>query len=258
MIISGLMNKAKNGYDATFERVGISDDQYFRGGEFLGEEFPLKVDVSVHPNDNGIIVVNYPGFNGDIDGYNDKYKALGEHVCDKIGAVIRTDNPHLAGFNYEKSVQDHLRSVIEYALENSQEIAGKPKDEIIVYLMGFSAGSSAIAAVAHEYPQVTNILLMAPSGDAGQESVTNGLNKYSGKCSIIVGEDDEVVGKEAGEYFSSLATSASELKSVVLPDCDHQFRGEKNGRIMSAAPIWAFSETGKNSPDPNDGVKLYD
>lgn len=245
-------------YDASFERIGIADDSYLQDGKFVGQEFPLEVQLKIHPNKNGIVVINYPGCNGDIDGYNNKYGNLANYVREKIGTVLRTDNPVYGGFEYKNSVQDNLRAIIDYALQNAPEISGINKDELTIYLMGFSAGASAIAAVAHEYPQVKKILLMAPSGDAGMKSITEGLSKYSGECNIVVGENDEIVGPEAGNRFAELATSASLIRNVLISNCDHQFRGETNGRIMSAAPLWAFSGIGGKSPSPEDGIKLYD
>ena len=223
----------------------------------MGREFPLKVGLRVHPNSNGVIVINYPGLDADIDGYANKYGNLGDFLQEKVGAVLRTDNPHYAGFRYENSVQEHLRAVIDYALQHSQEISGKDADEVSMYLMGFSAGASGIAAVAHKYPQVKKILLMAPSGDAGQEAVAEGLKQYTGECHIVIGENDEIVGVEAGNLFASMATAVSVVRSVIIPDCDHQFRGETNGRIMSAAPLWAFAGVGGERPSPEDGITLY-
>lgn len=250
--------KQRESYDASFNRRAKADDASFRDGEHLGEEFPLKVQLTIHPSNNGIIVINYPGANGDIDGYNEKYATLGNFLQQTVGAVVRTDNHVKAGFNYDVSVREHLKAVIDYALSHAAEICGADANNAVIYLMGFSAGAGAVAAVAHEYPQVKKILLMAPSGDAGEEAVTDGLKKYKGECHIVVGENDEIVGPQAGAVFASLATAASVVRNVVIPKCDHQFRGERNGRIMSAAPLWAFSDPEAESPSPEKGVKLYD
>jgi dienelactone hydrolase len=237
--------------------MAVSDDASLRGGEFVGKQFPLEVGLRVHPNPNGTIVISYPGLDADIDGYANKYGNLGDFLQARVGAVLRTNNPHYAGFEYQNSVQEHLRAVVDYALQHSQEISGTEPEETSLYLMGYSAGGSGVAAVAHEYAQVEKILLMAPSGDAGETAVAQGLGQYTGECNIVVGEDDELVGVEAGKSFASLATAASVVREVVIPDCDHQFRGETNGRIMSAAPLWAFQGVGGERPLPEDGITLY-
>jgi hypothetical protein len=85
---------------------------------------------------------------------------------------------------------------------------------------------------------------MTLSGDAGQEAVTQRLGQYAGECHIVIGGKDELVGVETGNLFASLATAATIVRSVVIPDYDHQLRGETNGRIMSAVPLWTFQGIG--------------
>lgn len=61
-----------------------------------------------------------------------------------------------------------------------------------------------------------------------------------------------------GRVFYNLATSASRRELFIIEHCDHNFRGEINGRIMSEAPFYAFA-TGErpNFPDPLGGMVLY-
>ena len=97
---------------------------------------------------------------------------------------------------------------------------------------------------------------MAPSGDAGKEEVERGLGKFTGEVYIIVGDKDEVVGPQAGQTFYDLATAAKLRKLEVITNCNHQFFGETNGKIMSKAPLWAF--VGDSTfPSPDGGKKLY-
>ena len=128
-----------------------------------------------------------------------------------------------------------------------------------IMLMGFSAGASAIASVSSFYIDIPKILLFAPSGDAGKKPVEEGLKSYWGEVYIVVGERDDVVGPEVGQIFYDLATRASHRELFMIPNCDHQFKGEVNGRIMSQAPFYAFATGDKPAfPDPNSGIKLYD
>ena len=48
----------------------------------LGQR-PLELEVAIHPHSNGIIVVNYPGITGDIDGYNNKYGQQADFIQEK-------------------------------------------------------------------------------------------------------------------------------------------------------------------------------
>jgi pimeloyl-ACP methyl ester carboxylesterase len=231
-----------------------SNDPNFEDGKHFGKEFPVEVELAVHPNSSKRIIINVPGISGDIDGYADKYRVLASHMqADNLGAVIRTGNRFIAGY----LVDINLRAALQYARENAREICGDAKPEVM--LMGFSAGASAIAAIASEYPEVAAILLYAPSGDMGQEAVRSGLKDFKGEVYIIQGENDEVVGPQAGKLFAGMATGAKHKELFMIPNCDHQFRGEANGRIMSEAPYYAFSKgtTRPTFPDPNGGIKLY-
>jgi pimeloyl-ACP methyl ester carboxylesterase len=89
--------------------------------------------------------------------------------------------------------------------------------------MGFSAGAGAIAIIAPDYPQIKRVLLLAPSVDAGKTAIEESFRKFQGEVYIAVGEYDECVGREAGDFFLGLATGARKKTLVVIPNCDHQF-----------------------------------
>lgn len=216
-----------------------------------GREYPLELDIVTHPANTNRIIVNYPGAGGHIDGYNEKYKRLATYMQDKnLGAVVRSGNRMLPSF----TVDTDLRAMLDYTLENAREISGSEYPDI--FLMGASAGASAIAAAAHEYPQVKRILLLAPSGNAGDR--INNLQYFNGEVYIVIGDNDEVVGTEAGQTFYDLARNASRRELFVLPNCDHNFKGTLNGRIMSQAPFYAFTTGEKPKfPDPHGGIILY-
>lgn len=230
-----------------------ANDPDFRNGEFLGQEFSLDLDLAVHPNALGRIIFNYPGIGGDIDGYNAKYKKLARYMQGEgLGAVVRSGMDFIAGF----AKDTEFRKMVDYALENAEAIAQSKQPEVL--MMGFSAGASVIAATAYKYEQVSRILLMAPSGDMGMKEIIQGLQRFAGEVYIVIGQEDEVVGVEAGQRYCDLATGASKKELHIIPNCSHQFRGELNGRIMSQAPFYAFARGEKPKfPDPQGGIVLY-
>jgi dienelactone hydrolase len=216
---------------------------------------PLELGIAVHPNKNGIIVVNYPGITGDIDGYSNKYGKQADFVQEKgIGTVVRMGNPYFRELPYPGGMIDNFKFILDYCLKNGKELSGEADPTL--YLMGFSAGSSTIAAVASSYSAVEKILLMAPTGDAGQEAIKIGLNKFAGEVYVAIGDSDEIVGHQAGQAFYDLAKSAKVKKLEIIPDCGHQFIGEANGKIMSKAPLWAFAGD-TTFPSPDGGKILY-
>lgn len=217
--------------------------------------FERSLFVAIHPARAERIVVMIPGCNGSLDGYERKYAKLAEHLVEVgLGAVVRTGNPMLPFQPYEQTCQETLRGVAEGALARAREICGVGSPELL--LVGWSAGASAIAAQAARLPRVRGILLYAPSGDAGEADLRAGLADYVGEVFVVAAGDDAVV-EELPQHLFELATGASRKELVTIPDCDHQFRGARNGRIMSQAPLWAFLGRG-GFPDPEGGIHLYD
>ncbi len=221
----------------------------------IKDQRTLELEVAVHPYSNGVIVVNYPGINGDIDGYNNKYGQLADFVQEKgIGTVVRMGNRFYDELPYPQGMIDNFKFVLDYCLANGRDLSERSDPKL--YLMGFSAGASTIAAVANDYSAVEKILLMAPSGDAGSGAIERSLGRFAGEVYIAIGDRDEVVGPQTGKTFYDLATAAKVRKLVTIPDCDHQFRGERNGIIMSKAPLWAFAGD-ITFPAPAGGKRLY-
>lgn len=243
------------------EIIGNFNEETYKGeplrifdGTYRVNDFSVPVHLAIHPNLSRRIAVNVPGYNGVIDGYAEKYKTLAHYMQTRqLAAVVRTGN-YLGG-TYPADI--NLNATLQYVEERAWEICGEPNPQTL--LMGFSAGASAIAACAHEHPQVTTILLFAPSEDMPMDRLKSGLEKFKGDVYIVVGEEDEVVGSQAGKTFYDMASGAQNKELFLIPECDHQFRGEKNGRIISEAPFYAFAKDDKpRFPDPNGGIKLYD
>lgn len=215
----------------------------------------INLDIAIHSHQNGKIIINYPGITSDIDGYNNKYGQLADFIQEnKIGTVIRMGNKYFSNLPYPQGMIDNFKSVIDYSLKNSEELSGIDSPEL--YLMGFSAGASTIAAVSGYYSEIEKILLMAPSGDAGIENCSSGLKNFYGEVYVAIGDNDEIVGTNAGKIFYDLAINAKHRQLKIIPNCGHQFIGETNGKIMSKAPLWAFNGD-KTFPNPKGGKKLY-
>ncbi len=233
-----------------------ANDPEFEKGKYLGEKHDLGVEFAIHSNKSGRIIINCPGIGGTRDGYNNKYKNLASHMQkNNLGAVIRLSGGGFHGFR----VDTMLRAGLEYALNNSKKICGVSDPEIL--LSGYSMGASAVAADAWLYKQVSRILLLAPAGNMPEKLLKQGLNNFTGEAYIVQGENDAMVGPDAGKKFQGELVNASSVELFMIPNCDHQFRTEKNGRIMSEAPYYAFARNRferPKFPDPRGGIKLYD
>ncbi len=219
-----------------------------------GISMDFELDVAIHPFNNGKIIINVPGADGSINGYNDKYIKIANYLIEqKIGAVVRIPNISSLGFGWDIN----LRETLSYVLDNAKEICGSSKPEI--YLMGLSAGAGAISMTAWEYPEVTKILLIEPALIFSGEHGVEGIREYKGEVTIVVGKGDTALGKEVGDKFFDYFIKANHKEIIEIENCDHRFMGETNGRIFSEAPIYAFKDGPKiKFPDSNGGIKLYD
>ena len=238
--------------------VNIVDQEGFDAkGSLKGfnPELEIEIEVAVHKANSGKIIINYPGAGGHIDGYNNKYLTLADCMQNSIGAVVRMGNQKVLGLNYSQLLRDNLKAVIEYSISNAFEICGSHKP--ILYLMGSSDGAGAISAVAYLYAEIEKILLYAPSFGAGREDINKGLKQYRGDLYIVIGNKDFVVGQGNGQIFKDLAEVSRISQLEIIPDCDHQFRGKTNGKILSKAPFWAFDNDG-TFPSPEGGIELYE
>ena len=215
----------------------------------------VDIKVAVHPSSNGVIIVNYPAFNDDLNGRRNRYRNLGDYLQrEELGAVVRVGNLFCTDLPHPEVILDNLRFVIDYALEHAEEISGS--DSPRVFLMGHGAGASAIATIAADYSEVEKILLIGPSFDMDQKTLTESLRRYRGRAYIAIGENDEVVGIDSGQIFYDMASNSRLRKLVTVPNCDHHFRKEHHTRVLSRAPFWAF-DGDISFPFSDKGISLY-
>ncbi len=219
-------------------------------------QYDVTLDLCVHSNPSHHIVIIYPGASRDVDGIHGRFKAVAAELQDKhVGAIVRTNNPFIRHIDYPSMLRENLTFIVDYVLEHAEEICGNPKPSL--YLMGHSAGASAIGAIASAYPQIEKILLLAPSLDAGKDEIRNGLRGYRGEMYVVVGMDDKVVLPVQSKFFHHVAGSASEKKFVALWNCDHDFSGPRNYDLLRKAPLWAFYGD-REFPEDHDPLEPQD
>ena len=216
-----------------------------------------KITLQIHKADSKAVLIIYPGADGSIDGYNKKYRRLAQLIKSKnIATVIQLDNKHCCSKNstYGDLMIDKIAQIIQYVDDNSKKIAGH--DEVDFYLAGVSAGAGAIATVLGEFPKIKKALFIAPAESVGLENITKGLEHYEGELYLTAGEDDEIETFKSAKIYHDLCQKTSKKELVLIPECNHRFTGEKNGKIMANAFLWAFSEK-SNFPNPEGGIFLY-
>ena len=217
-----------------------------------------KTHLHIHRTKSRAVLVMYPGADGSVDGYNNKYRKIANLIQSKnIASVVRLDNKYCysGDLPYVELMVNRIAQVIEYIYNNSEEILGRK--EIELYLSGVSAGASAVATILGEFPNIKKVLFIAPAQNAGMENIIRGLSSYKGELYLTAGEDDEIKSADTASLYYHACNNALKKELVVIPNCDHQFTSKKNGMILANAFLWAFSGKG-NFPSHRGGMVLYD
>jgi len=49
----------------------------------INEKSSLELELAIHLYQNGVVIVNYPGITGDIEGFNNKYRQQANFIQEK-------------------------------------------------------------------------------------------------------------------------------------------------------------------------------
>jgi pimeloyl-ACP methyl ester carboxylesterase len=211
------------------------------------------IPVTYHPTKTGKIIINIPGAGGSLDGYKNKYLNLGNYMQRKdIASFVRISNDR---------PQDTIltaRTVINYSVDNAKEICGLKKPEI--WLMGFSAGGASVLLTAWEYPEIKKVLAINPFLEFKnvRKDIKKYLPRYEGKTFVVIGEEDSVIATDTIQYIHKYA---KDIKTYLVPQCDHQFTGRDNSKLLSQLPGFFFRDLYINQsslPSPDSGIVLLD
>jgi hypothetical protein len=240
-----------------FNRSKSNPDQY-SGETFVKEKIVVgKVDIEmhIHRSDSRQVLIIYPGADGGIDGYNLKYRKIANWLANEsVANVVRIDNLYCLDFlPYVEMMILKLSYVIDHVLENSERLFGHQEIELCV--AGISAGAGACATILADYPFIKKVLLIAPYISVGRKNIERGLKRYQGKLYFIAGLEDQIFTHELAKEFHFISVTAEKFIHLV-PTCDHQFKGRKNGLILSSAFKWAFLD-GAKKPSWWRGILLY-
>jgi pimeloyl-ACP methyl ester carboxylesterase len=85
-------------------------------------------------------------------------------------------------------------------------------------------------------------LAINPFIETVRDDLKKYLPEYRGKLFVVTGENDKVIGKDTVAYIQEYARNVSDLQTYIVPNCDHQFKGEDNAKILSQLPRYYFLE----------------
>jgi hypothetical protein len=233
---------------------------------YQGQTVPYEVPFIALPTISGRLIIQAPGTSEVKEGAENRYVRLGELLQARGIATLVSFNPPRpdAQFKYPNEPYSYREAswnriyvesmayVVEHCLKSAAQFCGATEPE--VYLAGFSSGGSVAGAVAPFFPAITKILLVS-AYDSVDRFFLAGLRRYTGEVYVAYGEEDFPAAVLA-TMMPRLARSAGAVHARSVPNCDHHFAGEVNGRILSKAYLWAFAGD-DTFPSPDGGIPLY-
>ena len=232
-----------------------------------GQPVEYEIPVSAYPCDSGRLLIISPGSGELKDGRHERWRKLALHLRDLgLCATVTYNAPRpdfqvqleweaysYRGASWNRILMESLCHVADWSLEQAAEICGADPPEVC--MAGFSSGGSAVGAVAFQYPQVKQVLLLS-SYDSVGDPFYEGISLFTGDIFMGYGSLDPPAGMLA--YVVSVGPlSARSLTGRPVPACDHRFSGADNSRSLVKAVYWALGHD-DTFPDPAGAPKLYE
>ncbi len=217
-----------------------------------------SIEVALHPQLGAdTITIMMGGLNGHVDGWMHKNTKVAELLRRQANtAVVRAGGPQAEGGVEDPHIMQQARALIKKSIAQAEALTGKPASELTFQVSGYSAGGSGMAAVAHEFPQIKKMLLVAPSVNAGDKNVKQGLMKFRGNVAITVGKEDELA-KYAEKLIAHTEGRTLPIHFQELSNVDHRFTGVRGGELFSASFLWGLDNQGEHLESSQRGIKLY-
>jgi len=173
-----------------------------------------SLDIALHPARSNTVLLIIPGVDGSVNGYEDKYIRIANQVQEKHGvAVVRISNPFISSYHWESNP----RRILDYIASNTSAITTNSKAPRIK-VMAHSAGASIIAKIAHEYDNISDILLVNPAEKLGGDVIQSGLKSCNARITAVFGSKDPSIA-----FAERLKADGHTVR--VVEGSDHYFSG---------------------------------
>ena len=173
---------------------------------------------SVKIDGNNDVLVIIVGYNGSVNGYENKYFKIAKRANEIYGStVFIVDNNERNWY----SPKNYFKAIMHYVKENTIN------SNIKIKLFGISAGATLALYYAWEYTEINNLLLVNPPLIKENIELTiNGMKLFTGNSTLVIGQNDP--SYEFGKLFYD-DRSLNIFNNVILFDnADHNFKGLLN------------------------------
>lgn len=190
-----------------------------------GVTIDCSLDIAVHPAETDTILLSIPGVDGSVNGYEDKYIRMVEAFQQKRSAAgVRIANPFITSHHWESNPRHGL----EYIHRHLKEIAGQTRD-VKIAVAAHSAGAAIIARIAHEFPDITRLLLINPAKKLlGSGEILRGLGPLAQNTTVVFGSEDPSI-----DMVDELRDGGIDVQ--IIDGADHNFSGEYLARFIGLA-----------------------
>lgn len=220
--------------------VSVSEGEaVFQGNVKLGVRDSRTGDwiqLMAAPLQSDRLVVVLPGFRGSLLGKEDKHLRHAHFFCETgfAATLLSSGFRRLNPFSLKRNLKSHATAVLEFANQQATAICGTTQPDITV--LAVSANAGAACALAHQFPLIQHLVLVAPSTkDIGDENVKDGLKKFLGRTSLFVGNQDRWIGSPSARKIEQYLSENDSFRSQIVLDCDHSFAGEANQILVREA-----------------------
>lgn len=187
-----------------------------------GVTIDCSLDIAVHPAKADTILLTIPGVDGSVDGYEHKYIRMVEAFQQKhSAAAVRIANSFITSHHWESNP----RHALEYIHRHLEEIAGRTGG-VKIAIVAHSAGAAIIAKIAHEYPDITRLLLINPAKKLlGSSEMLRALGPLARAATVVFGSEDPSV-----DMADDLRDGDVDVQ--IIDGADHNFSGEHLNRFI--------------------------
>ncbi len=175
-----------------------------------------SIDIKIRPANSKRVVLFVPGVDGSVDGYMNKYINASDHLVNNhdVG-IVRISNDFISSFHWE----DNIKQALNFLEDNASKYFSS--DDLEISVVGHSAGASVIAAVAHRYPAIRQILLINAAKGLHTDQILDGLSKFDGNLVVVYGSNDP-----SKDFISDIKNVKPNSFTHIVDGADHHFTGE--------------------------------
>lgn len=167
-----------------------------------------ELNMDFYKAGNDVLLI-FTGLDGNPKGYKNKYQKIAQQA-------VENNNLSVAVSSTPSGTWLGLLDYTQEVIKNIEE--RMPNKDFNIYAMGSSMGANVVLSFANLFPRVKKIMAINPLLTFNYQWIEYTLKDFKGdEITIIVGDKDK------SRPYVDLLPKTNNLKTVILPNTDHQF-----------------------------------